>query len=128
MIPDRRYPGRRRRRWDHVSWWYSLIVVVPLAALIATVAFSSDDDAGLTGVVRDAFTGEPVSGAVVSTANATATTNGDGTFSVDDLTATALNISRDEYASTQIAVTSPDLNYEITLRPTTIRGKVTNSK
>jgi hypothetical protein len=88
----------------------------------------ADGDDGLTGIVRDAFTGDPVSGAVVSTANATATTNGDGAFTLADLTATSLLISREDYASTQVAITSPDIRYEVTLRPTTVRGTVKNQK
>jgi len=107
---------------------YSLILVVPLILLIAMALTSSDEDAGLTGIVRDAFTGDPVSGAVVSTANATATTNGDGSFTLSDLTATSLLISREDYASTQIAVTSPDIQYDVTLRPTTVMGSVKNER
>ncbi|HEX5165063.1 MAG TPA: putative glycoside hydrolase [Thermomicrobiales bacterium] len=112
-----------------MSWWYSLILAVPLIVLFAMALTSgSDDDDGLTGVVRDAFTGDPVSGAVVSTANATATTNGDGAFTVADLTATSLFISREDYASTQVAVTSPDIEYDVSLRPTTVHGTVKNEK
>lgn len=88
----------------------------------------SDDDDGLTGIVRDAFTGDPISGAVVSTANATATTDGDGAFTLTDLTATSFQISRENYASTQVAVTSPDIQYDVTLRPTTVSGTVKNEK
>lgn len=128
MISDRNGHGRRRP-WDQVSWWYSLIMVVPLVMLlIMALTSDSDDQNGLTGIVRDAFTGDPVSGAVVSTANATATTNGDGTFSLNDLTATSLMISREDYASTQVAVTSPDTRLDVTLRPTTVRGTVKNAK
>jgi hypothetical protein len=128
LIPDRKIPGRRRP-WDQVSWWYSLIVAVPLVLfIIMALTSGSDDDDGLTGIVRDAFTGDPVSGAVVSTANATATTNGDGAFTLADLTATSLFISREEYASTQVAVTSPDIRYDVSLRPTTVRGTVKNEK
>lgn len=88
----------------------------------------SDDEDGLTGIVRDAFSGDPVSGAVVSTANATATTNDDGAFTIADLTATTLQISREDYANTQVAVTSPDIQYEVSLRPTTVSGTVKNEK
>ena len=128
MIPDRNF-RERRRPWDYVSWWYSLILVVPLIAFVAMALSSdADDNDGLTGIVRDAFTGDPVSGAVVSTANATATTNGDGAFTLADLTATSFVISREDYASTQIAVTSPDIKYDVSLRPTTVRGTVKNEK
>ena len=128
MISDRNVPGRRRP-WDQVSWWYSLLLVVPVVGLIVTIALSSSaEQGGLRGVVRDAYTGEPVSGAVVSTANSTATTNNDGKFSLNDQAATQLNISRDEYAATQVAIAATDDQYEISLRPTTIRGVVKNKK
>ncbi len=128
MIPDRGISGRRRP-WDQVSWWYSIILAVPLVLfIIMAVTSGSDDENGLTGVVRDAFTGDPVSGAVVSTANATATTNGDGSFTLADLTATTLLISRADYASTHVAVTSPDEQLDVSLRPTTVSGTVTNEK
>lgn len=128
LIPDYNNP-ERRRPWAQVSWWYSLILVVPLLALfVMALTGGSDDPDGLSGVVRDAITGDPVSGAVVSTANSTATTNGDGSFTIDDLTATSLQISREDYASTQVAITSADLNYDVTLRPTTVRGTVKNEK
>lgn len=128
MIPDRSR-RRRQRPWDQVSWWYSLLLVVPLIGFVATILWSSSaEDDGLSGVVRDAFTGEPLSGAIVSTANATATTDGDGSFSVDDLTANSLMISREEYASTQVTVNAPGDDLDVTLRPTTIRGVVRNEK
>ncbi len=128
MIPDRNNRNRRRP-WDQVSWWFSLVLVIPLTLFaVWAVTSGSNDDSGLSGVVRDAFTGDPVSGAVVSTANATATTNGDGAFTLSDLTATSLVITRQDYASTQVAVTSPDLRYDVTLRPTTISGTVKNEK
>lgn len=129
MIPDRHVSGRRRP-WDQVSWWYSLILIIPLAALLAMALSAGSDttEDGLTGVVRDAFTGDPVSGAVVSTANVTATTNRDGSFTIGDLTATSIQISREDYASTQVAVTSPGVRYDVSLRPTMVRGTVTNEK
>ncbi len=127
MIPDR--SRQRQRPWDQVSWWYSLLLVVPLIGFVATFLWSSSaEDDRLSGVVRDAFTGDPLSGAIVSTANATATTDGDGSFSVDDLSATSLTISREDYASTQVAVGEQGSRLDVTLRPTTIRGIVRNEK
>jgi hypothetical protein len=130
LIPERTPIGRRQRRWDRVSWWYSLLFVIPLFLLIVTIAVttSGDDDDGLNGVVRDAYTGQPVSGAIISTANATATTNGDGEFSVNDLTATSLAVSREEYESTEVAVNGTADRLEISLRPTTVEGVVTNRR
>jgi hypothetical protein len=127
--PDLNGLGRQRRRWEGVSWWYSLILLVPIVGFIATFALSSSaEEDGLRGVVRDAYSGEPVSGAIVSTANVTATSNGDGGFSVDDLTATSLTIAREGYESTQIPIATQEERIEVSLRPTTFRGTVTNSR
>lgn len=127
MIPDQFH--QRNRPWDQVSWWYSLLLVVPIVGFAASYLWSvSAGDDGFGGTVRDAFTGDPLSGAIVSTANATATTNGDGQFTVDDLTATSLMISREEYASTQVALGAPGDDIDVALRPTTIRGVVRDER
>jgi hypothetical protein len=125
-----RYPQRRRgRRWDRVSWWYSLLLIFPLLGFALMLGWSSaDDDLGLSGVVTDAYTGKPVPGAIVSTVDSTATTNGDGRFSVDDITAPNLTISREDYESTQVAVTAPDERIEVELRPTFVEGTVRNKR
>jgi len=112
-----------------VSWWYSLVLILPLIGFVAAYALTSpDDDTGLRGTVRDAYTGDPVSGATVSSANTSDTTNDEGKFSLDDLTATQLDISRAEYAATQVAVGTIDEALDIELRPTTIRGEVKNKQ
>jgi hypothetical protein len=128
LIPERTPVGRRQRRWDRISWWYSLLFVLPLLGLIVTLAMSTGDDESLNGVVLDAYTGSPVSGATVSTANATATTNGSGEFSLADLTATILAISREAYESTEVAVSEANRRIEVSLRPTTVQGVITNSR
>ena len=127
MIPE---PSRQRKRpWDQVSWWYSLLLVVPLIGFAATFLWGADgDEDAVSGVVRDALTGDPISGAIVSTANATATTDGNGSFSVNDLTASSLAVSREDYASTQVALDAAGGDIDIALRPTTIRGLVRNDK
>ncbi|HUG16294.1 MAG TPA: putative glycoside hydrolase [Thermomicrobiales bacterium] len=128
MIPERTPFGRRQRRWDRISWWYSLLFALPLIGLIVTLAVSAGDDDSLTGVVLDAYTGSPVSGAIVSTAHATATTNGSGEFSITDLTATTLAVSREAYESTEVAVTDDAESIEVSLRPTTVSGIVTHRR
>lgn len=127
MIPERN-PGRRRqRRWDRVSWWYSLLLVLPLLGFLATYAWSSSNETdGLSGVVRDAYTGEPISGAIISTADATVTTNKNGGFSLGDTQITEFTVSRDDYESTQVAIAGTDDDVEISLRPTSVHGTITN--
>ncbi|MEX2315212.1 MAG: putative glycoside hydrolase [Thermomicrobiales bacterium] len=39
-----------------------------------------------------------------------------------------MSISREDYASTQVSITAPDVEYNVDLRPTTVRGSVTNKK
>jgi hypothetical protein len=72
LIPEQT-PRRRQRRWDRVSWWYSLLLVAALLGVVAALVWSGDShDSGLSGVVKDAYTGKPVANALVSTATATA--------------------------------------------------------
>lgn len=119
---------RRARRWDRVSWWYSLLFVVPLILLIFMFLFSGDEESGLSGVVKDSYTDEPVSGAVVSASGSSSTTNGNGEFSVADGEATALSVSRENYEATDITVTPGAEQVEIQLRPTTLEGQVINQQ
>lgn len=110
-----------------MSWWYSLILAVPLLLLLLMTglpSFGSPD--GLSGIVRNAYTNEPVSGAVVSSSGSSVTTNGSGEFSVAERDATALSISRENYEATQFAVTPGAEDLEIQLRPTILQGQVTN--
>lgn len=62
---------RRRRRWDQVSWWYSLILVIPLLLMAGDALFGLGPDRGsgrreVTVVVTDAATGAGVPGAAVA--------------------------------------------------------------
>lgn len=128
MISEPEYGSQRRpRRWDRVSWWYSLILLVPIVGFFLVAALSSSDpDDGLNGTVRDAYTDSPVSGAEISSSGASSTTNGSGEFSVADRGATALSVSREGYESTQITVTPGTERIEVQLRPTTLRGTIIN--
>lgn len=128
MIPEPEYGSQRpTRRWDRISWWYSLILLVPILGFALTAAFQSDGgDGGLGGIVRDAYTGDPVSGAEISASGASSTSNGSGEFRVPDPEATALSISRDDYEPTQITVTPGADRIDVELRPTTLKGKITN--
>lgn len=119
----------RRKRWERVSWWYSSIFGVAMVALLLTLIFSGDDPVdGVRGVVRDAYSGDPVGGANIATLNATATSKADGSFVVSDTTATNVTISAEDYASAQVAVADPESTIEIALVPTTVRGSVKHSR
>jgi hypothetical protein len=78
--------------------------------------------------VRDAYTGEPVEGAEV-TANGTAVkTDDDGHFAFNATVNGSLGVSRAEYESTSVPVVVGTEDIEITLRPTTLSGKVINTR
>jgi hypothetical protein len=130
LIPgfDREAVGRSRP-WDQISWWYSLILPVALVLLVITVLSGRfGDDPDFTGVVRNAYTGEPVKGAEV-TANGTAvTTDDDGHFAFDVTVNGSLGVSRAEYESTSVPVVVGTEEVEIALRPTTLTGQVVNTR
>lgn len=128
MTPDRRPLGPRSRPWPNISWWYSLLLVVPLLGFLINFALGGGSGSGLSGVVKDAYTGKPVVGASISTANATALTDSNGKFSVDNSVGGVLTISRQEYAATQVAIEQNQGSVEVLLRPTTVSGVVTNSR
>ncbi len=128
MIPHSNYNvDQQPKRWSRVSWWYSSILAVALVLLFATLivsAFGGGDD--FTGVVRDAYTGKPVSGAQVSAAGTAVTTNGSGQFSFTTPLEGDLSVQREDYESTQITVTPGMQQFQIELRPTTLSGQVVN--
>jgi hypothetical protein len=79
---------RRRRRWQRVSWWYSLLLVVSLVLIIADRGFgiSPVDDnppsvktlPAVTFHVADAGNGQAVAGAEVKAGGAAATSDDQG--------------------------------------------------
>lgn len=83
---------RRRRRWQRVSWWYSLLLVVPLLFIVADWAFGmspvSDDDStspsGKTVAFRitDASNGQAIAGADVRAGDQAVTSGEDGVASL----------------------------------------------
>lgn len=96
--------------------------------LITVFSGQFGDDPDFTGVVRDAYTGQPVEGAEV-TANGTAvTTDGDGEFAFNVTINGSLGVSRAEYESTSVPVVVGIEDVEIALRPTTLTGKVINTR
>lgn len=127
MGQDARPGEARQRPWDWVSWWYSLILPVALLLLIVTLIIDGlGSDPAVSGVVTDAYTGEPVSGARVALGATAVETNGDGKFAFDTPISGALSISHDEYESTQVAVSEADQQVRVQMRPTTLSGRVIN--
>lgn len=122
--------GQRPKRWGRISWWHSSVLWVALLALLATVLISAlRDDSDYSGVVRDAYTGEPVAGAQVSTAGTTVTTDSQGRFNLDTRLAGDISVSGEAYESTQVPAPADDTApLAIELRPTTLSGAVMNSR
>lgn len=131
MITEREFETRpRRRRWDRVSWWYSLILVLPILGFLLTAAFQngSDDSSRVDGVVRDAYTGLPISGAQISAAGESSTSNVEGEFRLPDRNATAISVSRENYEPAEVSVEASDDPLSVALRPNTLTGTVVNQR
>jgi hypothetical protein len=84
---------RRRRRWDRVSWWFSLLLVVPLVLITADRLFGLspvDDSPGARAApvrtvafrVTDVADGKPLVGAEVRAGSETATSDENGAASL----------------------------------------------
>jgi hypothetical protein len=122
-LPD----GGRRRRWEQVSWWYSAILAVALLLLAVTLVVDQfGSDPAVTGVVTDAYTGDPVEGVRVAAGATAVQTDGGGEFSFDEPLTGALSITGANYESTQIPISPTDVEVAIAIRPTTLSGVVTN--
>lgn len=126
------YASPARRRWGVISWWFSLLFIVPLLAVIVTLVWTQFlAGTGHGGKVIDAYTGEGVEDAVVQLGDRETSTNGDGTFSLRGDDTGTLVISREGYDSAEYRLPDASENInpdsiEIALRPTTLTGQVMN--
>jgi hypothetical protein len=80
---------RPRRRWDRISWWFSLILLIPTTLWVSNdlVGFIPDDHAPtLTIAVTSQADGSAILGATVAVGEAVAQTDGHGkaTFALPD--------------------------------------------
>ena len=127
MGRDELQQAGRPRRWSRISWWYSVILPVALLLLLITVVIDQlGSDPALTGVVTDAYTGEPVEGVQVLAGATAVQTDGSGHFSFESPLDGDLSVSGENYESTQVAVNPTDEELAIRIRPTTLTGTVTN--
>ncbi|MEZ4523438.1 MAG: carboxypeptidase regulatory-like domain-containing protein [Thermomicrobiales bacterium] len=100
-----------------------------LVLLLGSIAIDRlGSDPALTGVVTDAYTGEPVKGVQVAVGATAVETDGSGEFSFDSPPSGALSISRPDYESTQVALNPNEDEVTIQIRPTTLTGTVTNTR
>ena len=81
---------RPERRWNGISWWFSLLFVVGLLAWGATLVFDIGGDGSgnessetLEVTVVDADTTEPIQGAVSPSGNEVETTDAAGMAELD---------------------------------------------
>jgi hypothetical protein len=77
---------RPRRRWDQVTWWFSLLFVVPMLLISADALFGLGPDRGSDHVnfkVSDAATGAAIPGATVALGAEVARTDDQGKVSFD---------------------------------------------
>lgn len=125
-------PSPPARRWGAVSWWFSLLLIVPFLGIVFTIIWTQFiSGSGYEGRVFDAYTGEGIENALVQLGDRETTTNGGGTFNIrGDETGTIL-ISLEGYDSAEyvLPATSEDIDpdsIEIALRPTTMSGQVTD--
>ncbi len=126
-------PGRTRRPWDAVSWWYSLLFALPLVLILGYAAVDRVSGAGQdapTGAVRvlDRYSGAPVVGAQVYAGGQTFTTDAQGRARLGRLPAEgglALSVAVAGYESGSAELRA-DQRGEVTvsLRPTTLSGAV----
>ena len=85
--PRQYYQAARSRPWPMVSWWYSLLFVLPLVILlgmgIASLFGSDGPSKTIEVTVTDQASGRPLQGAVVSVGAQRVDTNQDGLAVVD---------------------------------------------
>jgi hypothetical protein len=115
-----------------VSWWYSLLLIVPLLGIIITLVWTTFiSGTGHGGRVFDAYTGEGVPDAVVQLGDRQTTTNSDGEFDLRGDDTGVITVTREGYDSAEYvlpgesAAIDPD-EIEIALRPNVLTGQVTH--
>lgn len=122
---------RRRRRWDAVSWWFSLLFVIPVVLIAATLIVDQlrgPRDAGrrMTLRVSDAFTGQPLAGAEVSTGVEVGRSDGEGVVRLRlPAEPVAITVRHGDYEPVHGQV-GPDADPEqaVALRPSTVAGRL----
>ena len=129
--PRSRLNTSRVRPWNTVSWWYSILFVIPVVIIAARMIFGggTDPDRVVFRMV-DQFTGQALAGVAVSGGSVAATSDADGTIRIDEpsdpfqLTATFPG-----YAPFTVDVVPGDEVKDITLQliPTTLRGALTDA-
>ncbi|MFW6074312.1 MAG: putative glycoside hydrolase [Chloroflexota bacterium] len=88
----------------------------------------NENDPEFSGTVRDAYSGDPVDGVEVRANGTAVMTDDGGRFSFDAPVEGSITVSRDAYEATEVPAPPAEKQMDITIRPTTLTGKVTNSR
>ncbi|MEX2425923.1 MAG: putative glycoside hydrolase [Thermomicrobiaceae bacterium] len=126
------YVSPSQRRWGAVSWWFSLVLIVPFLGIAFTFVWTQFlAGSSLEGRVIDAYTGEGVADAQVQAGDRDTRTSDDGAFTIRNTDSSLVTVSRDGYDSAEYELPADDSDVsnpesiEIALRPTTMTGQVT---
>ncbi len=99
---------RRRRRWHRITWWYSVLLVIPVVLIFADRVFgvspvednksSAQTIGAVTFRITDAASAQAVAGAEVRAGDVAATSDGQGVASLElPAGAVIVTVSRDGY-------------------------------
>lgn len=127
------YRLARQRPWPMVSWWYSILFVIP-AAILAVMGianlFGSDASAASVDItITDSASGQPLSGAIVTVGDQQATSNDKGVARVerpDDPTTIVVQAVNYEPVHGTIDKESKT-EQAVALRSSTVSGVLTDS-
>lgn len=118
------YRVPKRRRWDAISWWYSLILLIPLLGFAITIAYQQwGFSRGYSGRVIDAYTREAVAKATILAGDKTTETDGRGRFKVDKDTV-EIRVVKDGYDEAHVTLDPESSGIEVALRPNVVRGVI----
>jgi hypothetical protein len=108
-----------------MSWWFSLILIVPLLGFGGTVIYETlikGND--LRGVVLDAYSNKPVAGATVVAGESKLASDGDGRFTVPR-EVNQISIEKNGYDAAAVTVTPGSSKVEVRIRPNVVQGQIT---
>nr|MDP9471337.1 hypothetical protein [Chloroflexota bacterium] len=127
----RRGGDGRRRPWDAVSWWYSLLFVVPVMLLVGNFAIqTATRPPTMTLAVTDGFTGQALSGVSVTIGGKTYASNERGEVKLRrpaEAVPFVLDLENYEPVRGQLDKQS-DLRQAFSLRPDRVDGVLTDSQ
>ncbi len=127
MSGDESPVSRPRRRQRGVSWWFSAVLVVAVAALLGTVVYETLlNHHTFNGIVVDSYTLTPLAGATIVVGEKTAVTDANGHFSIQGKP-DSVEVSKQGYDTAQSHVAGSSGDVRLELRPNVVTGTVTNA-